>query len=62
MNKYIIPIIKKEKEEEAHRELRLPLYQDPLPEYKYREEAEEELKRGSTIIDFNIDKERYDEL
>lgn len=57
MNKYIIPIIKKEKEAEARRELRLPLYQDPPPGYEYKEETEKKPKRGSTIIDFNIDKD-----
>lgn len=57
MNKYIIPIIKKEKEAEARRELRLPLYRDPPPEYEYKERVEEKPKRGSTIIDFNIDKD-----
>ena len=57
MNTYIIPIIKKEKEAEARKELRLPLYQDPPSEYEYREEAKEKSKRGSTIIDFNIDRD-----
>jgi len=61
MNKYIIPIIKKEKEAEARRELRLPLYRDLPPEYEYNKRVEEKTKRGSAIIDFNIDKEPYNE-
>jgi len=60
MNTCIIPIIKKEKEAEVLRELQLPLYSNPPPEYEYKEEAKEKSKRGSTIIDFNIDKEHYD--
>ena len=60
MIKYIIPIIKKDKEDEARRELRLPLYRDPPQEHDYEEMVEDKPKRGSTIIDFNIDKDRYD--
>tara|TARA_B100001094_G_C18195952_1_gene810977 strand:+ start:2074 stop:2259 length:186 start_codon:yes stop_codon:yes gene_type:complete len=61
MNKYIIPIIKKEKEAETRRELRLPLYRDPPTEYEHKDKVEEKPKRGSTIIDLNISKGHYGE-
>lgn len=57
MNKYIIPIIKKKREREARRELRLPLYRDPPPEHEYKERVEEKPKRGPIVIDFNINED-----
>ena len=57
MKKYIIPIIKKQKEAEASKELQLPLPLHPTSEYEHKEKIEEKPKRGSVIIDFNIDKD-----
>lgn len=63
MSRYIIPIIEKQKEQQKSGQI--PLYIDPLPEVGRRdlEPKKESLnnKRGSVVVDFDIDKEQEDD-
>ena len=63
MSRYIIPIIEKQKEQD--RRSQIPLYIDPPPEYGGRDMGSKketpDNKRGSVVVDFDINKEQEDD-
>lgn len=58
MKNYIIPIIKK-KQERPQKQLRLPIYREPPQEYSNKEKPKDKPDRGSTVVDFDISDDYY---